>query len=441
MSVNVPAQLPQPRRRSSRGGPEMCTISLDVEVVTPILGGGSQMRALDDVDVIRAATVRGHLRFWWRALRGHEFAEPQGLYGSESHLWGRAALDEGGRSVVEVRVEVDQAGKNDASEIDLQKTPGAYALWPARSGKNSQPPPAPRRQPGTHFKLTLVSPKDSEPELRNVIRAWLLFGGYGSRARRGLGSIAVVKDAAAWLPKDAKRTSFDSLFDRNIFAPPSKAAVDVPWLAGAAVQVGEADKAAVKAWTTALDWLKEFRQGTIGGSGDRAREPGTGKLQPNRPSISNWPEADKMRHLRQKTLAHPPRHNDRPAWPRAGFGLPIIGQFQTKGRNGATLDEPGGFELRWRSGEVEHDRLGSPLIVKALPLADGRFVPCALWLNRCYPQGEVVLHKHAKSAAPFDRLVAPEDTPAFKALAGKASLREAFLNWLVKRYETTVVAP
>lgn len=49
MSVSVPAQLPEARRRSSRGGPELCTISLDVKVVTPILGGGSQTRALDDV--------------------------------------------------------------------------------------------------------------------------------------------------------------------------------------------------------------------------------------------------------------------------------------------------------------------------------------------------------------------------------------------------------
>lgn len=83
MNVNVPARMPEPRRRSSRGGPDLCTISVDVEVVTAILGGGSQTRALDDVDVIRAATVRGHLRFWWRALRGHEFAGATDLYAAE----------------------------------------------------------------------------------------------------------------------------------------------------------------------------------------------------------------------------------------------------------------------------------------------------------------------------------------------------------------------
>jgi hypothetical protein len=65
MNVNVPAQLPEARRRSSRGGRELCTISLDVEVVTPILGGGSQTRALDDVDVIWAATGARAAQVWW----------------------------------------------------------------------------------------------------------------------------------------------------------------------------------------------------------------------------------------------------------------------------------------------------------------------------------------------------------------------------------------
>src|SRR6266542_6838983 len=131
MSVNVPAQLPDARQRSSRRGPELCTISLAVEVVTPILGGGTQTRALDDMDVIRVATVRGHLRFWWRALRGHEFADAKELHARESELWGRAAADKGGRAAVEVRIDVIAGGQVDDADIDLAKTPGAYALWPA----------------------------------------------------------------------------------------------------------------------------------------------------------------------------------------------------------------------------------------------------------------------------------------------------------------------
>ncbi len=436
--------LPARRERSTRGGPALCSLSVVVDVVTPILGGGSQTRAIDEVEVIRPTTLRGHLRFWWRALRGHEheFPSANDLYEAESLLWGRAAADKGGRSAVEIRVELQRAGEIDASDIHLVHTPGAYALWPARAEHRMDTPAAPRRQPGTRFRLTLTAPKDREAELRNVVRAWLLFGGYGSRTRRGLGSLAVIEDARAWLPTAATREALTALFGCDVFAPPNRQAVDTPWLAGAALHIGKAEGDAARAWTTALEWLKEFRQGTSGGSGNRAREPGTGKLQPNRPSISNWPEPDKVRHLKGRKAAHPPHHNATPAWPRAGFGLPIIGRFQKRPRNGGRLDEPDGFELRWRSdnGE-EHDRFASPLIVKAMPLADGSFLPCALWLNRAYPQGEVFVGGVNRSAAPFDRLVAPGDAPRFSALAGKGSLRNAFLDWLRARYRTTVVAP
>ncbi len=443
-------ELPIAKPRAARSGPELAKLCVTLEVVTPILGGSYQTRAIDDVDVIRAPSVRGHLRFWWRALYAAHYANADALYQRESALWGRAATEDGGRSAVELRVSVERAGGTDNSEIRLypgqgqQATPGAYALWPARGETRTNTPAAPRRQPGTQFQLMLkvAGAETDKAEVRNALRAWILFGGYGGRARRGLGSLKVIGDAEAWLPAAATRKALTNLFGFDIFAAPANAPCDTPWLAGAALHVGNKEPNAQKAWTTALDWLKEFRQGTTDlGQLGRAREPGTGKAQPNRPSISNWPEADKIRHLQNKTAAHAPRHNATPAWPRAGFGLPIIGQFQTKGRHNEPYDEPGAFELRWRAGNVEHDRLASPLIVKALPLADGTFVPCALWLNRAYPAGEVVLRGANNSAAPFDRLVAPGDTACFSALAGKNSLRQAFLDWLHATYQTMVVAP
>ncbi|MCS6914084.1 MAG: type III-B CRISPR module RAMP protein Cmr1 [Myxococcota bacterium] len=437
--------------RMARGGAEVRTIDVCLEVVTPILGGSSQTRKVDEIDVIRAPTVRGHLRFWWRALYAPTCATAAELYERESRLWGRAATDEGGRSAVEIQIDVSKAAALDTSDIQLysskqgEATPGAYALWPARAEKKTDKPAAPRRKPGTRCRLTLkvAGTEEQEAEVRNALRAWILFGGYGSRTRRGLGSLKVIGDVDGWLPAAATRDGLTNLFGLDIFAKPERKPGDVPWLGGASLHVGRrADPDAQKVWTTALDWLKEFRQGTSGNPGHRAREPDPTKTQPQRPSISNWPEADKIRHIKQKTKSHKPRHNATPAWPRAGFGLPIIGQFQKSARDGGYHDEPDGFELRWRCGDTEHDRLASPLIVKALPLANGTFVPCALWLNRAYPRGEVILHGEAqKSAAPFDRLVAPEDTPRFSALENQPSLRRAFLNWLHTNYQTTVVAP
>lgn len=468
-------ELPTAKPRAARGGPELVELRVQLEVVTPILGGSHQTRAIDDVDVIRAPSVRGHLRFWWRALYAAQYANADALYQRESALWGRAATDDGGRSAVEIRVSVERVGGTDNTEIRLypgqrqQATPGAYALWPAR-GDRSGTPTAPRRQPGTQFQVTLKVPVADEAEVKNALRAWILFGGYGGRTRRGLGSLKVIGDVNGWLPTAATREALASLFGTDVFTDPTRTPGDVPWFGGAAIHVGRADRNAQTAWTTALDWLKEFRQGTTEHQQlGRARQPGpNGDTQ--RPSISNWPEGDKVRRLstpqRGLRWAHTPRHNQTPAWPRAGFGLPIIGQFQQQSReerpNGRRGDrdpknlrwnelpqnhpnygtEPQSFELRWRAGNVEHDRLASPLILKALPLADGTFAPCALWLNRAHPaSGQVVLRNVNNSQAPFARLVANGDTPQFSALANKTSLRQAFLDWLRTTKQTTVVAP
>jgi len=452
------ADLPQKRLRAARGGNELVEITAVLEVVTPILGGGVRTRALDDVDIIRPATVRGHLRFWWRALHGHEHESSEKLHAAEAALFGHAhesseklhaaeaalfghaAGDAGGRSAVEIRVRVERVGDPDETDVHPTNTEGAYALWPARAERERgqiKTPAAPRRKPGTRFRLFLRAPRDREEDLREVVRAWILFGGYGGRTRRGIGSLGVYEDDARWLPKEASRESIESAFGRDVLAPVDRPPVDTPWLAGAALHVGSGDQKATAAWTTALGWLQQFRQGTKGEEGERAREPGAG----NRPSISNWPEADKIRHLTGKTRSHAPRHDETPAWPRAGFGLPIVGRFQPKGRNGGSYDEPGPYELGWRSADdTVHDRLGSPLIVKALPLAGGRFVPCALWLARAYPEGEVVVRNIEGSAAPFDRLLGSGDVAHFSALAGKTSLRDAFLDWLLETHETKEVA-
>jgi CRISPR-associated protein Cmr2 len=61
------------------------------------------------------------------------------------------------------------------------------------------------------------------------------------------------------------------------------------------------------------------------------------------------------------------------------------------------------------------------LIVKAMPLANGEFVPIALWLARAWPPGGQVVLKQAEeqSAAPFDKLLGEKDPVLFPPLEGK----------------------
>ncbi|MFC1642597.1 type III-B CRISPR module RAMP protein Cmr1 [Myxococcota bacterium] len=246
LSVPSIATLPEARARSARGGLRLVEISVEVEVATPIFGGAPQTRQIDDLDVVRVPALRGHLRFWWRALCAHEFDDAAKLFAEESKLWGRAATDEGGRSAVSVSVEVVGVGKPDSTPIRLYgaaATPGGYALWPAKDQPEQRDrayvPTAPRRTPATRFRLSLVGPKSLEGELRNTLRAWLLFGGYGSRVRRGLGSLTVTaQDARIWLPLEPTRSALNDLFGRDVLAPASDPPNDTPRLSGAALQVG-----------------------------------------------------------------------------------------------------------------------------------------------------------------------------------------------------------
>lgn len=65
--------FPDPRDRRFLGANrERAEIKLSLETVTPILGGATTTRSVDTEDVIRAPSIRGQLRFWWRALYGHE---------------------------------------------------------------------------------------------------------------------------------------------------------------------------------------------------------------------------------------------------------------------------------------------------------------------------------------------------------------------------------
>lgn len=156
-----------------------------------------------------------------------------------------------------------------------------------------------------------------------------------------------------------------------------------------------------------------------------------------------------MRHLARRTQDHPPRHNGTAWWPRAGFGLQILGRFQTHRRGGgANYQEPSPFQIKWRErvggGPYRvRERLASSLIVKALPLADGTFVAIALWLHRAWPNGEVVLQFGGPpvpgSATPFDRAAPAGDTPRFAPLVGMCTLRAAFFGWLLGQPSATLV--
>jgi len=448
----VPPNMPSPLARLWRDEPARGEFPVTIETTTPILGGAPVTRQIDKVDVIRVPTIRGHLRFWWRALYGKAFATPEKLFEAEARLWGKAADAHGGRSQVEISIEMQRSGQLDPDPAETSPA-HLYALWPYRAPADGTA--APGRRAGVQFRLKVNAPVAEIDVVKNVVRAWILFGGYGGRTRRGVGSLTVSGDAAArraWLPSADDDEGWDqepqgflgNLFHPNPFAP-SPGSSSFPVLSGTTLLLGPHYPAnrAQDAWAKALAWLRDFRQGV-----GVARDPGHG-----RPGLSRWPEADKLRHLTGR-YGHSARYTDKtPAWPRAEFGLPIVGQFKDQG-------EPPDFQLTWQIGNDDfQDRMASPVIVKALPTLQG-FRPCVLWLARANPPGRVVAVQTKPSpkavihgsTAPFGYLgsstspagTAPDQSVSMRLKAPparKASLQHAFIDWVKAQGGVVQVAP
>ena len=420
-------------------------LSIELVSTTPIFGGGVVAGQPDERVPIRVPSIRGHLRFWWRALQVPGMPADE-MRDRERELFGGAAGDEGAASHVIVTVSGVGSANLDQSPIRAQDDAG-YALWPARQ------PPKDRWKPDLKFTLTLDAPRSDSAAVRQALLAWILFGGYGGRTRRGLGSLACASEAARreWLPAAATAQAIADRLARDVFAnPKALPATDTPRLAGATLLTGPTRPSAHAAWTEALEMLSNFRQGT-----NLAREPASTIRPPHerRPGRSRWPEADKVRQLVSRPTAHDPRYNDTPAWPRAAFGLPIVARFQqevTKGQRYA-ISEPASFELVWQDANGKpRDRLASPLILKPLALRNGQFAPIALWLDRAFPDGMVVAKitdreargriDQSATAAPFDRILADGDKPLFEPLVGHASVRDAFLAWILTQPQWSLAA-
>src|ERR1039457_479664 len=98
----LPSCPPVPARRTCQDFP---TLKLKMAVATPMFGGGVSPGQIDASLPIRASSVRGHLRFWWRATCGAEFDSIDKLREEETKVWGSSEQ----RSAVEACISVSTA--------------------------------------------------------------------------------------------------------------------------------------------------------------------------------------------------------------------------------------------------------------------------------------------------------------------------------------------
>ena len=79
--------------------------TLHCELITPMYGGGVVSTKVDEHMPIRASSIRGQLRFWWRLLAKHKWPITN-IAQAETQLWGGMGKgdDDGEASKVLLRV-------------------------------------------------------------------------------------------------------------------------------------------------------------------------------------------------------------------------------------------------------------------------------------------------------------------------------------------------
>ncbi len=150
-------------------------LRVTLETVTPLFLGGADPHGAPE---LRAASVRGALRYWFRALLGGVIGDQDlnALREAESAVFGSTAS----ASPVVVRVEADDSFTT-GNFRPLLHNPQKSFTFPAIS-------------PNSTIRLSLLPrpPFDGLPEpALSALAILLLLGGLGKRSRRGFGSFKV----------------------------------------------------------------------------------------------------------------------------------------------------------------------------------------------------------------------------------------------------------
>ncbi len=328
----------------------------EIQVITPMFGGGVSAGECDDLTPIRPSSIRGHLRFWWRATRGAPLSL-QELRETEGSIWG--TTDQPSR--VGIRVQPINKGTR---ERCAEYPPGsrfpkplpdyaAYAIFPFQGGKDANPPPREAKK-NLRFKLFLEYDEEYSRDVGAALWAWLNFGGIGSRTRRGCGALYCKTFAPETTsPPEVRGWVKKKFAEYSIRLPQNPPQWPALWQYPV---TGRALENPLEAWKRAVDLLRTYRQGDGVG-----RNPGTR----TRPGRSRWPEPDSLRSL---TGVGEARHKGsitvhKPAFPRAEFGLPIIFHF--------TANDPGDAANNCELYPTGKNRMASPLILRPLAFGNG----------------------------------------------------------------------
>ncbi|MCD5405980.1 MAG: type III-B CRISPR module RAMP protein Cmr1 [Desulfotomaculum sp.] len=157
----------------------MYTTTFFCVVITPINIAGANRNYLE----IRPPSIKGLMRFWWRAIRGD--LELETLKKQEAEIFGTAGSKDcgGHKSKVNIRVLDLNVIEEKKKKIKIQVGKNFDNGYKEFESKVFYP--------GT-FRITLMSNDNKQIMLYEyVLAATLILGGLGKRSRRGMGCVKI----------------------------------------------------------------------------------------------------------------------------------------------------------------------------------------------------------------------------------------------------------
>lgn len=192
-------------------------ITAQFRIVTPMFLGSADQRC---DGTLRPPSFKGALRFWWRALNWPRFrstandaAALRALHAEEARLFGRAAEEVnneqlGGqgcflmsvRPIGKTKLRIEPKGRlhRQLADVTAARYLG-YGLVEPFDGQNTKAGRLLRDciADDQCFEVRLRFRERAEPTVVEGVKALGLLGGLGSRARHGLGSIALERLASS----------------------------------------------------------------------------------------------------------------------------------------------------------------------------------------------------------------------------------------------------
>lgn len=354
------------------GSPEERVYEYEIDLITPMYGGGVVAGVVDEEMPVRATSVRGQLRFWWRLLYGLKLSlndmrkEEAAIFGSTqsaSKVALRVRLPDT-RLSLKAMASISEEGGKKKIVFETGKNKLQYAIFPfqGKIGKKGEPDIAPSLAlVNAGFKLLLsFSPKlpDAQREqVLNSLHGWINFGGLGARARRGCGAL---------YSKNCAMERVENISSLLTGAPGIET-----------VLMGNVKDDAESAWCEMVGLIKQFRQGA--GIGRNEGQSKKSKEKTKTPGRSRWPEPDT---IRRKVEAHSERHKPTmqvEGFPRARFGMPIIFHFRDSDSGGNYEQDRDPIDTCLRP--ESSSRVASPVLLSPVKLKNGKVVPVIIFLK------------------------------------------------------------